>query len=106
MVQYLERVSYLCLLAAVVVRFWLMPCAPYLMGAGALGVFLCQWVEKQTEPQRSLRARRLLKIRYLRALFYGMCAYYMWKTQRLDWLPFLCIGVVIECYTLFAGEKE
>ena len=48
--------------------------------------------------------RRIVRMRLLLGLFYCVTAYFMFK-GGMEWLPFLCIAVVIELYTLFVISK-
>lgn len=98
----LERIAYLLILAAVVVWMFSHVVAPWLMGLGALGVFATHLSERY--DGKNLRRRRIVRLRWMLGLFYGVAAWLMFK-GGMDWLPFLCIAVVIELYTLFVISK-
>ncbi|MBO4753548.1 MAG: hypothetical protein J5543_03050 [Bacteroidales bacterium] len=98
----LERIAYLLILAAVVVWMFSRTIAPWLMGVGALGVLATHLAQRY--DGKNLRRRRIIRLRWLLGLFYCVSAYFMFK-GGMDWLPFLCIAVVIELYTLFVISK-
>ena len=89
----LERIAYILILAAAIVWTFSRTIAPWLMAVGALGVLATH-----------LRRRRIVRMRWLLGLFYCVTAYFMFK-GGMEWLPFLCIAVVIELYTLFVISK-
>jgi hypothetical protein len=98
----LERLAYLLILAAVVVWMFSRTIAPWLMGVGALGVLATHLAQRY--DGKNLRRRRIMRLRWLLGLFYCVSAYFMFK-GGMDWLPFLCIAVAIELYTLFVISK-
>ena len=92
----LERIAYLLILAAAIVWTFSRTIAPWLMAVGALGVLATHLRERY--DGENLRRRRIVRMRWLLGLFYCVTAYFMFK-GGMEWLPFLCIAVVIELYT-------
>jgi len=101
--KHLERISYILVLAAAVVWMFSKTIAPWLMAVGALGILATHLTERY--GGKSLRKRRIMRLRWLLGLFYCVTAYFMFKGS-MDWLPFLCIAVVLELYTLFVISKS
>ena len=99
----LERIAYLLVLAAAAVWMFWPSVAPWLMTAGGLGIMATHLTERYSGS--SLRQRRNMKLRYMLGLFYLVSAYFMFR-PGMDWLPFLCIAVVLELYTLFVISKR
>ena len=103
MMKVIEIVAYLLLVTAAVIYLFLPQVAPWLMMLGGLGVVATHLTERY--GGKSLRKRRRMKLRWLLGLFYCVSAYYMFR-PGMDWLPWLCIAVVLELYTLFVISKR
>lgn len=99
----LERIAYILVLAAAVVWMFSRTIAPWLMALGALGILATHLTERY--DGKSLRKRRIVRLRWLLGLFYCVTAYFMFK-GTMEWLPFLCIAVVLELYTLFVISRH
>lgn len=100
----LERIAYLFVLAAAVVWMFSRTIAPWLMAVGALGILATHLTQRFGTAQ-SLRKRRMVRLRHMLGLFYCVTAYFMFR-GGMDWLPFLCIAVVLELYSLFVISKD
>lgn len=101
--KYLERISYILILAAAAIYLFYPQVAPYLMLAGGLGVTATHLQERYSGT--NLRQRRNMRLRWMLGLFYLAAAWFMFR-PGMDWLPFLCIAVVLELYTLFVISKR
>lgn len=103
MMKHLERIAYLLILAAAAIYLFYKPVAPWLMIVGGLGVTACHLNEKYSGT--NLRQKRNMRLRYMLGLFYMVSGYFMFK-PGMDWLPFLCVAVLLEVYTLFVISKR
>lgn len=98
----LEQIAYILILLAAGIYLWLPTLAPWLMGAGALGIIACHLQEKYGTTD--LRQRRNRKLRHMLGLIYAVTAYFMWQ-GGMDWVVVLLVAVVIELYTIFVSSK-
>lgn len=103
MMKLLERIAYILILLAAGLYLFLKWLAPWLMIAGGLGVTACHLNEKYGGT--NLRQKRNMRLRYMLGLFYMVSGYFMFK-PGMDWLPFLCVAVLLELYTLFVISKR
>lgn len=101
--KYLEQISYILVLLAAAIYLFLPLWSPWLMMAGGLGITACHLTERY--GGQNLRQRRNMRLRYMLGLFYLVSAYFMFR-PGMDWLPFLCVAVVLELYTLFVISKR
>lgn len=104
----IEKIAYLLVLASVALWMIYPLVAAWLMVIGALGVLATHLNERY--GGKDLRQRRNMRLRYILGLFYGVTAWMMFPsgTGRLsmDWLPFLCIAVALELYTLWVISRR
>ena len=77
--------------------------APYLMAAGAAVLFVLHFMERY--EGRNLRLKRIIFIRHLIGVAFGVSAYYMFK-DGMYWVMALMIASVLEIYTLWVIKKE
>lgn len=103
MMKQLERVAYVLILLAAGIYLFYPQVAPWLMIAGGLGVTACHLNERYNG--QNLRQRRNMRLRYMLGLFYIVSGYFMLR-PGMDWLPFLCVAVLLELYTLFVISKR
>lgn len=103
MMKYVERIAYILVLLSAALYLVVPQCAPWLMLAGGLGITSAHLSERYSGT--NLRQRRNMKLRYMLGLFYMVSGYFMFR-PGMDWLPFLCIAVVLELYTLFVISKR
>lgn len=99
----LEQIAYILILIAAAIWYFMPQLAPWFMLLGGLGVMATHLSERYSG--NNLRQRRNMKLRYMLGLFYLVSAYFMFR-PGMDWLPFLCIAVVLELYTLFVISKR
>lgn len=103
MMKHLERIAYILILLSAALYLVVKWVAPYLMIVGGLGVTACHLSEKYNGT--NLRQKRNMRLRYMLGLFYMVAGYFMFK-PGMDWLPFLCVAVLLELYTLFVISKR
>ena len=101
--KHLERISYVLVLLATALWMFYPQVSPWLMLLGGLGITANHLSERYSGP--SLRQRRNMRLRYLLGLFYLVSAWFMFR-PGMDWLPFLCIAVLLELYTLFVISRR
>lgn len=103
MMKYLERIAYVMVLLAAVVWLIYRPVAAWLMLAGGLGITATHLSERY--GGKDVRQRRNMRLRWLLGLFYLASAWFMFR-PGMDWLPCLCIAVLLELYTLFVMARR
>ena len=101
--KYLERIAYLLVLLSAAGWMWVPQASAWLMLLGGAGITACHLRERYSGD--NLRQRRIMRLRYLLGLFYLASAWFMFR-PGMDWLPWLCVAVLLELYTLFVISKR
>lgn len=99
----ITNISYVLVIVASVTYLPLRDYAPYIMAVGAAGLFVMHFLERY--EGKNLRLRRIIFIRHIIGLAYGLAAYFMFQAG-MYWLIALMIAAVLEIYTLWVIGKE
>lgn len=99
----ITNISYIFVLVAAVIYLPFRDIAPYIMVVGAAGLFVMHFMERY--EGKNIRLRRIMFIRHIVGLAYGLAAYFMFQ-QGMYWLVALMIAAVLEIYTLWVIGKE
>ena len=99
----ITNISYILVLVAAVIYLPFSDIAPYIMVVGAAGLFVMHFMERY--EGKNIRLRRIMFIRHIVGLAYGLAAYFMFQ-QGMYWLIALMIAAVLEIYTLWVIGKE
>lgn len=96
-------ISYTLVIIAAVIYMPFQGIAPYIMVVGAAGLFIMHFAERY--EGKNIRLRRIVFIRHLIGLAYGLSAYFMFR-QGMYWLIALMVAAVLEIYTLWVIGRE
>lgn len=101
--KYVERISYIVLLLALLFAFTQPVISRYVAAVGSAGLAVCHFREQY--DGRNMRIKRLMRIRHLIGFIYIGGSYLMFRAGNY-WMVAYLIAVILELYTMFVIERE
>jgi phosphatidylglycerophosphate synthase len=100
------KISFILVLAAVVLYPLYPLYAPYVMALGAAGIAVMHL--RELYEGRNLRLKRIYRLRRLVAVLFLIASFCMFtpKTTHGAWLALLLVSAILEIYTLWVIDYE